>query len=468
MKKKKQLKEGEARQAVNPLIILSVILLVAAVCTYLIPAGEFQREVIEGSDYAKIDVNSVEYKEGAPIGIFDIFQSFTLGLQSAGSVIFFLLIIGGTFQIVEKTGALHAGLSNLVRVLKGKELVMIPACVFIFGLVSAFAACSEEYLAFIPLMYIVCIAAGFDSLTAVALLMVSSAIGYAGGMTNAFTVGIAQEISELPLFSGMGYRFVVFGVMAVITSLYLMRHAHKIKKHPELNTMRETDLMYAEKLDVEEVEPMTARQKLSLLIFGLGFVVVAFCVIKLGFYIDEMSAIFLIVGILVVIVSGMSVNEAADNFVEGCRNMLWAGLIIGMCKAVTNILSDAGIMDTLIYYAGTLLEGLSAKVSACGMFVLQDLLNILIPSGSGQAAITMPFMAPLSDILGVSRQTAVLAFQMGDAFTNVVTPTSGELMAALAICHVPYKKWFKFLAPLWGLWAVAACVLLVIAVSIGY
>ena len=173
-------------------------------------------------------------------------------------------------------------------------------------------------------------------------------------------------------------------------------------------------------------------------------------------------------GILVVIVSGMSVNEAADNFVEGCRNMLWAGLIIGMCKAVTNILSDAGIMDTLIYYAGTLLEGLSAKVSACGMFVLQDLLNILIPSGSGQAAITMPFMAPLSDILGVSRQTAVLAFQMGDAFTNVVTPTSGELMAALAICHVPYKKWFKFLAPLWGLWAVAACVLLVIAVSIGY
>lgn len=140
MKKKKQLKEGEARQAVNPLIILSVILLVAAVCTYLIPAGEFQREVIEGSDYAKIDVNSFEFKEGAPIGIFDIFQSFTLGLQSAGSVIFFLLIIGGTFQIVEKTGALHAGLSNLVRVLKGKELVMIPACVFIFGLVSAFGS----------------------------------------------------------------------------------------------------------------------------------------------------------------------------------------------------------------------------------------------------------------------------------------------------------------------------------------
>ena len=450
------------------MIILAVIIILASIATYLIPAGEFHREPMPGTDYQKIDIDSFKFMEGTPIGIFDIFQSLTLGLQSAGSVIFFLLIIGGTFQIVEKTGALHAGLSNLVRVLKGKELIMIPASVFIFGLVSAFAACSEEYLAFIPLMYVVCVAAGFDSLTAVSLLMVSSAVGYAGGMTNAFTVGIAQEIAELPLFSGMGYRVVVFIVMAVITSLYLMRHAHKIKKHPDLNTMRETDLMYAEKLDVEEVEPMTGRQKLSLLIFGLGFAVVAFCVIELGFYIDEMSAIFLIVGILVVIVSGMKVNEAADNFVEGCRNMLWAAMIIGMCKAVTNILSDAGIMDTLIYYAGSVLEGLSAKISACGMFILQDLLNVLIPSGSGQAAITMPFMAPLSDLLGVSRQTAVLAFQMGDAFTNVVTPTSGELMAALAICHVPYKKWFKFLAPLWGLWAVAACVLLVIAVSIGY
>ena len=468
MKKKKQLKEGEARQAINPMIILAVIILIAAVCTYIIPAGSFDRVPVPGKDYERIDVNSFHFAKGEPIGIFDVFQSFTMGLQSAGSVIFFLLIIGGTFQIVEKTGALHAGLSNLVRVLKGKELIMVPVCVFTFGLVSAFAACAEEYLAFIPLMYVVCVAAGFDSITAVALLMVSSAVGYSGGMTNAFTVGVAQDIAGLPLFSGMGYRVVVFIVMASITSIYLMKHARKVQKHPELNGMRETDMLYAEKLDVEEVEPMTGRQKLSLLVFGLGFVVVAFCVIKLNFYIDEMSAIFLIVGILVVIISGMSVGEAADNFVEGCRNMLWAGLIIGMCKAVTNILSDAGIMDTIIYYAGTMLEGLSAKISACGMFVLQDLLNIIIPSGSGQAAITMPFMAPLSDILGVSRQTAVLAFQMGDAFTNVITPTSGELMAALAICHVPYKKWLKFLLPLWGFWALAACILLVIAVVIGY
>ncbi|MGN0660064.1 MAG: YfcC family protein [Emergencia sp.] len=468
MKKNKQQKEGEAKQAVNPMIILAVIIVIAAVCTYIVPAGSFDRVLEEGAEYAKIDVESFQFTEGKPIGIFDVFKSFTLGLQSSAYIIFFLMIMGGTFQIVEATGALHAGLSNLVRVLRGKELIMVPVCIVVFGLVSAFAACCEEYLAFLPLMYVVCIAAGFDSITAVALLFCSSAIGYAGGMANAFTVGVAQTIAEIPMFSGMGYRAVVFAVLAVITSLYVMRYAYKVKKNPESSSMYQTDLLNAEKLDVEEIQPMTGRQKLSLLIFALGFVAVAVSVIKFGFYIDEMAAIFLIVGILVAAVSGMGVNQTADNFVEGCKNLLWAGLIIGMCSAVTSILKDAGIMDTLIYYAGLVLEGLSTKVSACGMFVLQDLLNFLIPSGSGQAAITMPFMAPLSDILGVSRQTAVLAFQLGDAFTNVVTPTSGELMAALAICHIPYRKWLRFLLPLWGLWAAVACVMLVIAVSIGY
>lgn len=468
MKAKKTRNEGEAKRTINPMIILAVIIIIASACTYIIPSGAFERVLEEGAEYAKIDVNSFEFIEGKPIGIFDMFKSITLGLQDSAYIIFFLMIMGGTFQIVEATGALHAGLSNLVRVLKGKELIMVPICIIVFGFVSAFAACCEEYLAFLPLMYVVCIAAGFDSITAVALLFCSSAIGYAGGMANAFTVGVAQNIAGLPMFSGMGYRFVVFGVLAVVTIAYVMRHAYKVKKHPALNEMKDIDMMYAEKLDVEDVQPMTGRQKLSLLIFALGFVVVAVSVIKFQFYIDEMAAIFLIVGILVAIVSKMNINDAADNFVEGCKNLLWAGLIIGMCKSVTNIMTDAGIMDTLIYYAGIALEGLSTKVSACGMFVLQDLLNFLIPSGSGQAAITMPFMAPLADILGLTRQTAVLAFQMGDAFTNVVTPTSGELMAALAICHVPYNKWLKFLAPLWGLWALIACTMLVIAVSIGY
>lgn len=463
-------KDGEitAKKPLNPMIILAVIIVIAAIATYVIPAGSFDRVSNPDTGYDIVDIDSFHSVDQSPIGLFDVFKSFTLGLQNASYIIFFLMIIGGTFQIVEATGALHTGLSNLVIKLKGKELLLIPVCVFVFGLVSATAACCEEYLAFLPLMYVVCIAAGFDSLTAVSLLFCSSAIGYASGMTNAFTVGVAQTIAELPLFSGIELRAAVYIVLAIVSSVYFMLHAKKIKDHPEKNTMLKTDHFYAEQLDLEEVKPLTFQHKLILFVFAMGFVVVAFCVIKLGFYIDEMSAIFLIVGILIGVIAKMSPGEFADHFVEGCKNLLWAGLIIGMCNAVTMIMSDANVMDTMIYAMGNVLNVLPAKISACGMFVLQDLLNCLIPSGSGQAAITMPFMAPLSDLLGVSRQTAVLAFQMGDAFTNVITPTSGELMAALAICHIPYKKWFRFLAPLWMIWIVIACVFLVLAVSIGY
>ncbi len=460
--------ESKAVQAVNPMIILAVIIVLAAIATYLVPAGAFDRIADPETGYDLIAVDSYHTVEQNPIGWFDVFQSFTLGLQNASYIIFFLMIIGGTFEIVEATGALHNGLTNLVIRLRGREMLLIPVCVFVFGLVSATAACCEEYLAFLPLMYIVCVAAGFDSLTAVALLFCSSAIGYAGGMTNAFTVGVAQSIAGLPMFSGMGLRVAVYLVLATVTSIYLLLHAQRIRRRPELNTMRDTDLLYAQKLDLEQAPPMTRQDKLILLVFAAGFAVVAFCVIRLGFYIDEMSAIFLIVALLIGVIAKMNPNEFADHFVDGCKNLLWAGLIIGMCNAVTTILSDANVLDTIIYAMGQVLEGLPARVSACGMFFLQDLLNCMIPSGSGQAAITMPFMAPLADLLGVTRQTAVLAFQMGDAFTNVITPTSGELMAALAICHVPYKKWFRFLAPLWAVWAIVACVFLIVAVSIGY
>ena len=456
------------QQTRNELFLIAAIILIAAIATYAVPAGSFDRVLNEATGYDMVDVDSFHLTEKNPISPFNLFVSLTLGLQNAAYVIFFLMIIGRMIKVVESTGALHAGLSNVVIKMKGKELLLIPVCIFLFGLVSAMAACCEEYLAFMPLMYVVCVAAGFDSITAVALLFCASAVGYAGGMTQAFSVGVAQSIAGLPMFSGMGLRTAVYLVLATVTSIYVMLRARKLKKRPELNELAAIDQKYAEQLDLAAVQPITGRQAGVLVIFAASFVAVAFCVIKLGFYIDEMAGIFLIAALLVAIVAKINPNDFVNLFVEGCKDLLFAGLIIGMCNAVTMILSDAGVMDTLIYSVGSLLTGLNAKVSACGMFVLQDLLNFLIPSGSGQAAITMPFMAPLSDILGVSRQTAVLAFQMGDAFTNVVTPTSGELMAALAICHVPYKKWLKFMVPLWIVWCVVAFIFLILAVSIGY
>ncbi len=480
----KEKAEGEikVKEPMNPLIILALILVAVAILTYIVPAGEFDRTPVEGQNYESIDVDSFHYVERNPTTPVGLLKSFTLGLQGAADIIFFLLIIGGAFQVVTATGALDAGLSNLVYKMRGKEKIFIPMCILLFSLISAVAACCEEYLAFLPLMYVICVAMGFDSLTAVALLFGSSAVGYAGGMMNAFTVGVAQGIAGInnPPFNGMWFRWIVWAVLAVLTILYVYHHARKIKEDPSLNYMAEIDKKYAEEIDTSAPEPITGRQKIVLCLFALSFVSVGVCVLlpQLGwfaekfpdyeFYMDEMSALFLLLAILAGAVGNLGASKTADEFAKGCGNLLWAGLIIGLCKAITNVMSDAGIMDTLIYSMGMVLQGLPTAVSGIGMFVLQDLLNVLIPSGSGQAAVTMPFMAPLSDVLGIPRQCAVLAFQMGDAFTNVITPTSGELMAALAICHIPYKKWFRYWGPMWGIWCAAACVFMVIAVSIGY
>ena len=470
-KKKDSKGEVKEMQAVNPVIILACIILLAAIMTYIVPAGAFERVAIPDTDYEAVVPGSYHTVESNPIKPFNLFISLTEGLQEAAYIIFFLLILGGVFKIVEATGALHAGINNLIRVTSGKEIVLIPISLVIFSLISALAACCEEYLAFMPLMYMVCMACGFDSIMAVCLLFCASAVGYAGGMTQAFSVGVAQTIAELPMFSGIQYRVVVWAVLVIATIAYAMWYGFKIKKNPSSAYNYEVDQKYRAEMDfgsITEVEKISGRQIAVLAIFFGAFIFVPFSVIKWKFYIDEMAGIFVIVGILVAIVGGLKANEVADIFVEGAKDLVWAGIIIGMCYAATNIMKDGQIMDTIVNAMGIALGGTSKAVSASGMFIFQDLFNFLVPSGSGQAAITMPFMAPLADILGVTRQTSVLAFQLGDAFTNVVAPTSGEIMAALAICKVPYSKWFKFIGPLWAIWSVLAIILLVIAVAIGY
>lgn len=472
----KKNKEGEQLQdvhevkSVNPMVILACIIILAAIATYVVPAGTFDRVPIEGTDYEGIVQGSYHHVDNSPIAPFDVFVSFTKGLQNAAYIIFFLLILGGVFKIVETTGALHAGINNMIKATAGKEVILVPICLIVFSLISATAACCEEYLAFLPLMYMVCMGCGFDSILAVGLLFCSSAVGYAGGMTQAFSVGVAQTIAGLPMFSGIGFRTVGWAVLVTATIIYMMMYAHKIKKDPSKAYNFEIDKKYRAEMDfsTDNIAKLTGRQAAVLAVFFAGFVFAAFSVIKLGFYIDEMSAIFLIVGIICAIIGGVGPGKTADAFAEGAKDLVWAGLIIGLCYAATTILQDAQIMDTIVNAMGEALKGLHSSVAAVGMFVLQDVLNFLIPSGSGQAAITMPFMAPLADVLGVTRQTAVLAFQYGDAFTNVISPTSGEIMAALAICHVPYGKWFKFMWKLWVIWAVLACILLVVASMIGY
>ena len=461
-------KEKKQIKTIDPIIIILCIVLLAAISTWILPGGSFERAVDPDTGAELVVPGTYTVGEKSPIGFMQFLMSITQGMQAAGSVIFFLLIVGGMIEIIKATGAIDAGIGNLVKVLGNKQMLMIPICIVVFSIISTTAACSEEYLAFLPLMYAACIACGFDSFVAIMLLFGASAIGYAAGVANPFTTGIAHGIAGLPTFSGLGLRIALLAVLNVVTIIYVARHAAKVKKNPILSPMYEIDKANATPIDMSQVKSLTLRQALVLVVFLGGFVAIAVLVITQGYYMDELSALFIIMGLASGIIGGVKPGDMCKAFVDGARGMLYAGLMVGLCRAATNIMSDANVFDTIINAAGTLLQGMNTNIAACGMYIFQNLFDFLVPSGSGQASITMPFMAPLADLLGMTRQTATLAFHMGDGYTNCITPTSGSFMAALAMCHIPWGKWFKFIAPLWAVWAVISCVFMVIAVSIGY
>lgn len=456
------------KSAPNPIVIIICIILVSALASYIVPAGIFDRVTDSNSGRTIVAPSTFHYVDQSPITFFTLFKSLTLGIQGASDIIAFLLIIGGAFGIMEATGAIKSAMGTLVLKMRGKELLLIPVCMLIFTCGSAFAANEEEYLAFLPLILSICLAMGFDSLTALGIVFGSTGAGIAAGCTNAFTVGVAQGIAGLPVFSGIELRLVLLFILYIINATFVTLHARKVRMNPQASSVYELDRQRSEVFEVDESEHLTVRHKLVLLIFLITIIVLVFGVIKYGFYIDELAALFLIMGISAGIVGGLRLGEIADSFVKGCHNMLFPCLMVGFCKATTIILTDSLIMDTIIHFLAGLLKGVSATFTACGMFLIQAIFNFLVPSGSGQAAITMPIMAPLADLVGITRQTAVLAFQLGDASTNCITPASGMTMSALAIAGVPLNKWWKFFVPLVLIWWGVAILALIFATMTGY
>ena len=451
------------------MLFLVAIMLIVTVASYIVPVGSYDRVMVDGQEI--VDPESYHSVERSPITPFNLLVSVTLGMQRGSAIIFFLLIIGAMFAILDGTGAINAGMTNIVRAMKGKEFLMIPVCVIVFGMGSAFCANFEEFLAFVPLVLACCLTMGFDSLTAVGIIFCAAAAGYGGAITNAFTTGIAQSIAGLPMFSGMGLRIAVFVVLLTVSIIYVTWHALRVKKNPQLSSTYEMDLVTAKNvaLNVDNSVPLTTRQKIVLVIFVGGIAFTVYGIIVKGYYIDELAGIFLAIGIIGGLVGGLRPGEICEHFEKGCVNMLFPCLMVGLANSVIILLEQSNMMDSIIHLLVSALNGLSPMLTAFGMFITTDLFNVLIPSGSGKAAIVMPIMVPLADMMDITRQTSVLAFQLGDAFTNVMAPTGGEILAALAMCGgVSFKKWMKYLLPLFIAWWIVAFIFLAIAVQTGY
>ena len=315
-------------------------------------------------------------------------------------------------------------------------------------------------------MVMLAMAMGLDSITGASILLLGGAIGFATGTLNMYTTVVAQTIADLPLYSGLWYRAICFAIYYVITNIYLIRYARKIKADPKQSPMYDLDQETRATtggMDLEETGKMTRQKAIPLALLVLTFGVIIYGAIALRWGMAEMSAGFLVYAVVADLLSGASPNEMCKDIIAGSKQMLGAAYIIGMATAISTIMNDGKITYTIVHAMAVLLDGLPAGIIAPGMVLANTLINVFLTSGSGQAVAVMPIMIPLSDVLGVTRQTAVLAFNFGDGFCNYILPTSTALMGTLGVTNIPYDRWMRFMWKLFLIWLLMGCVLTSVA-----
>src|SRR5699024_7367934 len=394
-------------------VILFSFMILTTITTYFIPAGEYERTTNENGQSIVVD-GTYHTVDSNPTGFMDLFNSLHIGMVDAAEIIFFIFIVGGAFRIFRETNTIEAAFSVITKKLAGKEIFLIPVIMLFFAICGATWGMAEEVIPFILIAIPLAMMMGFDSITGTAMILVGVYAGFGAAFMNPFTVGVAQGIAGLPTFSGMGVRFVFWLIFVGVTILYVMLYARKVKKDPSKSLMYTEDLKRENTQDAIQQQTMTKRQMVIMTVLILTFIGLAIVVMTEGWYVTEIAALLLIMRIVVGFIAKMRINKMAETFIKGCEEMVMGALIVGFAYGILVILQESNTIDSILYTVSNLVAGLPTSFSAIGMFITQSLLNFIVPSGSGQAAISMPIMAPLGDLVGVSRQTAVLAFQYGD------------------------------------------------------
>ena len=449
-------------------IILYSIILVVSIASYLIPAGQYDRYYDETSGREIIDAESYHVVDSNPTTLLQFTEAFPKGFVEAGWVVVLTFCVCGGFFVVNRTGVVHGAISVLARKMKDKGIWLIPILMIAFAAIDCFIGMCELCMVYVPIILPLMLVLGFDSMTACATALCGSAIGFTSALANPFTTILGQKISGLPLLSGWQFRLVSLVTVGVVGILYVMRYAQSVRKDPARSLVYESDKALRAELGsmMEEEVKLTGRQKAAGIAVVALFVLMIYGVFKWGWDMPEIGGIFMSMAVVSGLIVGMSGEEICETFLQGCHDVLLGALIVGMSRGVSVVMSDAMITDTVIHAMASVLQSLPAAVTAVGMLIVQTIMNFLIPSGSGQTVVTMHIMAPLADLVGVTRQTAVLALQYGDGFSNIFYPVSGYFMATLSLGHVPYEKWIKTMLPLFGIWTAIAAVFMVIAQAI--
>ncbi|MGP4075325.1 putative basic amino acid antiporter YfcC [Halobacillus sp. K22] len=458
-------------------VIIFFVVLLAAVLTYLIPAGMFETKEVtyehSGAEETQtvlipgsfnVEEGSSEgtslFEPGGGAGLLNyVFEGLVSGDKwgSAVGVVAFILIIGGAFGIIMRTRAVEEGILSVIDRTKGKEVLIIPVMFFLFSLGGAVFGMGEEAIAFAMILVPLVVALGYDAITGIMITYVATQIGFGTSWMNPFGVAIAQGVSDVPVLSGTPFRFVMWLVFTAVGTFYTWKYASKIRKDPTQSLSYESDQYFRDDFDHQDMTvKFRTGHMLVLLTVAAGIGWIIWGVIQHAYYIPEIASQFFTIGLVAGIIgvifklNNMKVNDIAEGFAQGAKDLLPAALVVGMAKGIIIILggddpTTASVLNTILHSAGQLFEGVPEVISAWLMFLFQSIFNFFVVSGSGQAALTMPLMAPLADIAGVSRQVAVLAFQLGDGLTNIIVPTSAALMGTLGAARLDWGKWFTFI-----------------------
>ena len=472
-------------------VIIFAVVVVCALLTYLIPVGSFQTQdisymvgdtektrtviVADSFSYA-VDEAGNRVRNGVPLfgtedfggqGMLNyVFEGLTSGDKSGSAVgiVAFILVIGGAFGIVMRTGAVDAGIHAMIRRTKGREIILVPVLFTLFSLGGAVFGMGEEAIPFAMVIVPLTIAMGYDAVVAVCVTYGATQIGFGTSWMNPFGLAIAQGIAGVPVMSGAAFRIVMWAVFTLAGIAFTMVYARKIKKNPQLSVAYESDAYYRNQMSKTDGEavPFTLGQALVLLSVLATIVWTVWGVVTQGYYIPEIASQFFVMGLVAGIIgcifhlNGMRPSDMASSFQSGAADLVGAALVVGMAQGIVIVLGGTdpttpSVMNTILYTLGNLLSGVPGVLAAWLMYVFQSLFNFVVVSGSGQAALTMPIMAPLADLAGITRQVAVLAYQLGDGLTNLIVPTSGCLLGVLGVARLEWGKWAKFQIKMQGM-----------------
>ena len=449
-------------------VILVVIILIATALTWVIPSGEYARIEDPISGRKIVDATSFTYVDNVRVSPIQLPMLIINAFSANADLITLILLSGAAIHMLTATGALQALVASIVRRFSGKVSVFIPLLMLVFALICTTQGVNT-FIAFAPITVMLALSLGLDSIVGVGIILLGGAIGFSTGTLNVSTTLVAQKIAELPNYSGIGYRWVCFAVFYVITCTLLVRYAKKIQKNPELSPMYDLDKTSQFKnANLDEFGTLDTRKILCIIALVIALVAIVYGCINLDWDIAEQSGIFLVLSIAVGILGGFDANKICAEFMNGAKKMLSAAFIIMFARAIGSVLSAGVITDTIVHSMAVVLTGLPAALLGVGMLAANTLINVVLTSGSGQAAAVMPIMIPLSDLLGVTRQTCILSFNFGDGFCNYILPTSTALMGILGAADVPYDRWMRFMWKIFLVWLAVGAVLVVIAQMINY